>query len=119
MIREFPAGLQGLASTRAVFAPEILLGTSRLSAFAHVIALAAAVGDTFAETLVAPCPLGFPIGESSPARLPPRLVAVFFGVLLGVPVVRIFGQLGKAGKHGIVMSDPVVTGGRRINCSHF
>jgi len=94
VIREFVAGLQGLASTRAVGAPEVLLGSSRLSVFSHVIALAAAVGNTFAETLIAPCPLGFPIGQSSPARLPPRLIAVFFGVLLAVPVVRaIFGQL--------------------------
>jgi len=116
MIGEFVAGLEGLASARAVFAPDVLLGASRISVFSHQVAAAAAHGGTLAEALVAAGPLGLAIGKGGPARLPPRLVAVF--VAVQPPWVGpTLGELCEAGLHGIVVGNPVFA---RVNGSgHF
>ena len=117
MIREFVAGLQGIASAWAVATPDILLSASGVSMiFAHLIACATAHGDTFAEALITAGPLSFTVGEFGPAWLPPWLVAVFVAMIL--PGVRaLLGQLCKTGLHGIVVGNPVFAG--VISEGHF
>ena len=107
MIREFVAGLQGLASAWAIAAPDIFLGASGVGmVFAHLVASVAAHGATLMEALVAAGPLGLAIGKGGPARLPPRLVSVF-GAVPPPRVGPILGELCEAGLHGIVVGNPV------------
>jgi hypothetical protein len=109
MIREFITGLQGITATRAIATPDVLLGASAVGMIvAHLIAGATAHGGAFTEALVATGPLCLSIRQGDPARLPPRLVTVF--VAMRPPGIRAaLGELSKAGQHGIVMSNPVLS----------
>ena len=108
MIREFVAGLQGVASAWAIAAPDVFLGASGVGmVFAHLVASVAAHGATVMEAFVATSPLGLARGEGSPTWLPPGLVAVFAG-MHAVGVSAALGQLSEGGLHGIVVGDPVV-----------